>query len=82
MSGVTNEQLYDTLLGIKSDIGALKESTKFQLAAISDHAGRIGTMETTLAKQAGAARAWGLIATAAGAVAGAIGAFFGMHLRG
>lgn len=72
MSNVSNEQIYGALLDIKADIGGLQESSRLQLAAITNHAGRITAVETAQAKQAGAARVWGLVATALGTAAGAI----------
>lgn len=82
MSSISNEQIYGVLLDIKGDIGGLQESSKLQLAAITNHAGRLTVLETAQAKQAGAARVWALIATAAGTAAGALASFFGMHHHG
>lgn len=79
MSGISNEQIYGVLLDIKGDIGGLQESSRLQLAAITNHAGRITAVETAQAKQVGAARVWALVATALGTVAGTIASFFGFH---
>jgi len=77
MSDISNSQIYGVLLEIKSDIGGLQESSKLQLAAITNHSGRINTIETTLAKQAGAAKVWTLVATALGSVVGAVAGSLG-----
>lgn len=82
MSSISNEQIYGVLLDIKGDIGGLQESSKLQLAAITNHAGRLTLLETAQAKQAGASRVWALVATAAGTAAGAVASFFGVHHHG
>lgn len=81
MSTISNEQIYGVLLDIKGDIGGLQESSRLQLAAITNHAGRLVVLETAQAKQAGAARVWALLATAIGTAAGALASYFGSHHR-
>ena len=65
MSRVTNADLYGVLLEIKEDIGGLKSSAALQVTALDNHGKRIGLLEQAGAKQKGAARVWGLVATAA-----------------
>lgn len=82
MSSISNEQIYGVLLDIKGDIGGLQESSRLQLAAITNHTGRITAVETAQAKQAGATRVWALVATALGTAVGAVASFFGTHHHG
>lgn len=79
MSSISNEQIYGVLLDIKGDIGGLQESSKLQLAAITNHSGRLTVLETAQAKQAGATRVWALVATALGTAVGAVASFFRVH---
>jgi hypothetical protein len=76
---ISNGQIYDVLLEIKGDVGSLKASSEMQLQAIKNHGGRLVAIEATQAKQAGAARVWGLVATAAGALIGSVASYFGLH---
>jgi hypothetical protein len=72
MSEVTNDLLYQTLLDIKGDIGGLKSSSDLHLAALQNHAGRIGTLEGTSERQKGAAKVWALMAAGVSAAASGI----------
>jgi hypothetical protein len=86
MSEISNGQIYDTLLGIKSDIGGLLATVQAHQQAFEKHlkddaivAADVTTIRLRLAKQAGSARTWGIIATGASALAGSIAGYFGMH---
>ena len=79
MNEPTNADLYGVLLTIKEDIGGLKTSSGLQLKALENHSNRITVLEDTAAKQKGAIKAWGTIATTlAGLAATLAGA---LHFR-
>lgn len=69
---VSNSQIYGVLLGIKEDIGGLKSSTALHLEGLKNHGERIGKLENVAAKQKGAVKVWGLVATASAALVSAI----------
>lgn len=71
MAEISNDQLYSTLLGIKEDIGGLKATSELFLKGLENFGPRIGALEKDIAAQKGAAKVWGLVATGAGAAAGA-----------
>lgn len=79
MNKVTNADLYGVLLEIKEDIGGLKSSSTLQLTALENHGARIGALEQAGAKQRGAAKVWGLIATAAATAAASLIEVFWPH---
>lgn len=86
---ISNDQIYDALLGIKGDIGSLQATVEQHQFAFAKHvtedlvvAQDVTKIRLHLAKQAGAARTWGLIATAAGTLAGGVAGFFGFHHHG
>lgn len=68
---VSNGQIYTLLCEINKDVGGLLKSSELQLEGLKNHSERILKLENSAAKQKGAAKVWGLVATAAGAVAGA-----------
>jgi hypothetical protein len=76
---ISNDQIYDALLGVKQDIGGLKATADLHLKAIENFGPRIGALEMTAAKQKGAARVWALVATGLGTVVGAVASYFGSH---
>lgn len=82
MTEVTNETLYGVLLDIKEDIGGLKATNELHLKALENFGPRISALETDMAKQKGAAKVWGLVATAAASVAGVIGPYVYKMVRG
>lgn len=86
---ISNDQIYETLLGVSKDIGSLQATMEAHGKVFAQHlvddarvVESVRGIELRLAKQRGAARTWGLIATAAGTLAGAVGAFFGIHHHG
>lgn len=72
MSEVSNDTIYGALMGIKEDIGGLKEGQKLHLKALENFGPRIGALETAAAKQRGAARVWGIVATGVATVVAAL----------
>ena len=75
--------ILQAIMDIKGDIGALKASSQGIEASFAQHVlddrllgGRIGKIETTLAKQRGASRVWVLVGTAAGGVAGTLATIY------
>lgn len=69
---VTNGDLYSVLLGIKEDIGGLKTSADLHFEALKNHSERIGVLENSVAKQKGAVKVWGLVATGAATAVGGL----------
>ena len=76
---ISNDQIYDALLGIKSDIGSLQTASEAQLEAIKSHGSRLRFLEEAQAEQRGAMRTWGIIAAIGGAISGALGGYFGLR---
>lgn len=69
---VTNGQIYGALMDIKEDIGGLKATTALHLKALENFGPRIGALETSAAKQRGAAKVWGLVATGVATITAAL----------
>ncbi len=85
---ISNDQLYDTLLGIKGDIGALQATVESHKNVFETHveadrrvAERVSKIELKLANHAGGSRVWALVAGAVGSVLGVAAAFW-MKLHG
>lgn len=88
MSGdITNGDLLRVLMGIREDVGSLKstaESTKDWLDShVAEDHQRFAALDKDVtklqldqAKQSGATRVWGLMATAAGTIAGIVVSYF------
>lgn len=72
MTNVTNGDLYGVLLEIKEDIGSLKSSSTLQLEGLRNHNGRLNLLEGMAQRQRGAVKVWGLLATGAAAIVGAV----------
>jgi hypothetical protein len=78
--------LLQTLLNIREDIGELKALQTAANETFAKHCaddaiahGRIREIELVQAKQRGAVRTWGIIATGAATLISAAGAFLGLH---
>lgn len=81
MSKVDNDQIYDLLCRIHTDIGELKATGTGTRAWLVQHieddkamAANIKTLELANATTQGRTKTWGLIATAAGVVASGVSA--------
>lgn len=68
---VTNADIYGVLMDLKEDMGAVKQSTALHLEGLKNHGERILVLEGASAKQKGAVKVWGMIATLAATAAGA-----------
>jgi hypothetical protein len=72
MDNPTNADLYGVLMGIKEDIGGLKEGGRLQLLGLQNHSGRLDALESTADKQKGAAKVWSMVGTSVAGIAGAL----------
>ena len=79
MDNVSNDTLYNVLLEIKEDIGSLRAAQVSHLAAFQTHLEEskrlskdVVDINMRLAKQSGAVRVWGLVATGAAAAVGGV----------
>lgn len=68
---VSNADIYSVLLGIKEDIGGLKNSADTHFEALKNHGNRINLLEEGAARQKGAAKVWTLVGSTIGAALGA-----------
>lgn len=67
---VTNADIYDVLMDLKEDMGAVKQSTAIHMEGLKNHSERIGVLEGAAQRQKGAVTVWGLVATGAATLAG------------
>lgn len=81
---ISNDQIYDALLGIKGDIGELKADNNSTRTWLAQHVQddkelteRVNVLSSSYARQRGAAKVWSLIGAATGAALGAAASFFG-----
>jgi hypothetical protein len=72
MDNPTNADLYGVLMGIKEDIGGLKEGGRLQLLGLQNHSGRLDALESNADKQKGAAKVWSMVGTSVAGIAGAL----------
>jgi len=87
---ISNDQIYETLLDVKKDIGGLLATVEQHQLAFSKHVAddailgaSVAAINLQLAQQKGSAKVWGMIATGAGAASGVVAAlvrvFTGHH---
>lgn len=69
-SKVSNADIYNVLMDLKEDMGAVKQSTALHLEGLKNHAERIGVLEGASQRQRGAVTTWGMVATGVAAVVG------------
>jgi hypothetical protein len=72
MSDVSNDRIYETLLGIKEDIGTLNAKADTAAELLAKHEIRVSNLEAGANRQKGAAKVMALLATALGAVGGLV----------
>jgi gas vesicle protein len=70
-------EIQRSLGNIEGNIKGMKEAFEQHVAADADVEVRVRGVEIALAKQKGAARVWNLVGTGAGAIVGAVAAYFG-----
>ena len=86
MSGISNKQIYDVLLEIKGEVSGLAATSKAHADVFAQHVKDDEKMSADIlalkligAKQKGATRTWGFLATGAAALGG-IGATLAANL--
>lgn len=72
MTDVSNADIFGALMEIKEDIGGLKSTTQMHLKALENFSPRLNELEQGAAKQKGAIKVWGIVATGAASLAAAV----------